>query len=472
MYDHTGYGRYQQLAGNTNMLGLSMKGDNQDPWSADEMAHVLLEAKSAYPNATIDTSRMQGYAREILKVKSTLPTYNQEYGDTWIYGVASDPLKTAQFRALSRLSKKWKDKNTFGPESKGYHTFYRNLAMVGEHTWGLDHDTYLYDRAVYNNEDFDQVKNSSKYKYLEASWQEQREYLDKSISELSTDLKNESLESMSSIKGTIPTLADLKPSANAVLKTSNMTLKIDKNGCWTLLETKDGKKWMGTEPQQPLVYQTFDGNDFSRYYSQYFKFQYDGMDELPTALSKSKAVSKLWYPEKSSVFATKNSILVVTEFPTTASQDVGCPKTFYTKHDISPDGDSIWISVQWVGKRATKLPGAIWFSIFPSGLDSIRISKIGQYIDPKEVAMGGGRHLHGTDGKILLNKGKSTLVCTSLDAALVSPGSRSLIDFRNQLTEYNDGLHFNLYNNLWFTNYPAYYIEDASFRLNLQPNLV
>ena len=41
------------------------------------------------------------------EVKALLPVVTQEIGDGWLYGVPSDPLKCAQFRAACRLRGAW-----------------------------------------------------------------------------------------------------------------------------------------------------------------------------------------------------------------------------------------------------------------------------------------------------------------------------------------------------------------------------
>ena len=51
---------------------------------------------------------------------------------------------------------------------------------------------------------------------------------------------------------------------------------------------------------------------------------------------------------------------------------------------------------------------------------------------------------------------------------LVAPGKPSLLDFNNDQPDMNGGMHFNLYNNIWGTNFPMWYDEDARFRFRLR----
>ena len=56
----------------------------------------------------------------------------------------------------------------------------------------------------------------------------------------------------------------------------------------------------------------------------------------------------------------------------------------------------------------------------------------------------------------------------SLDAPLVAPGKPALLNFDNQQPPLENGMHFNLYNNIWGTNFPMWFEEDARFRFLLR----
>jgi len=43
-------------------------------------------------------------------------------------------------------------------------------------------------------------------------------------------------------------------------------------------------------------------------------------------------------------------------------------------------------------------------------------------------------------------------------------------DFNNETPDMQGGIHINLHNNLWGTNYPAWYDDDALFRFRLKIN--
>ena len=41
----------------------------------------------------MEASTLDDYARSVLKYRETLPVVEEEIGDTWIHGIASDPGK-------------------------------------------------------------------------------------------------------------------------------------------------------------------------------------------------------------------------------------------------------------------------------------------------------------------------------------------------------------------------------------------
>ena len=51
--------------------------------------------------------------RRLSPTAADLPVVTQEIGDTWIYGVASDPIKVARYREVARLRKDWLDQGKF-----------------------------------------------------------------------------------------------------------------------------------------------------------------------------------------------------------------------------------------------------------------------------------------------------------------------------------------------------------------------
>jgi len=62
--------------------------------------------------------------------------FSGEIGDTWIFGVQSDPVKTANFRAASRARAACIADPHCPSDTAAFFNFSRLLVKVPEHTWG------------------------------------------------------------------------------------------------------------------------------------------------------------------------------------------------------------------------------------------------------------------------------------------------------------------------------------------------
>ena len=127
---------------------------------------------------------------------------------------------------------------------------------------------------------------------------------------------------------------------------------------------------------------------------------------------------------------------------------------------------AVEIVFQCFNKRANRLSEAMWLSFSPSAPeeDGWRFVKVGQPVSPHDVIRGGGLHLHAVTRDVIYRDAQGTFTLETLDAPLVSPGQRGLLVFDNQLPEMREGIHVNLYNNLWGTAFPQWYGDDMRFR--------
>ena len=96
------------------------------------------------------------------------------------------------------------------------------------------------------------------------------------------------------------------------------------------------------------------------------------------------------------------------------------------------------------------------------------MDKMGQLVSPLRVVSKGNRSLHAIDTGLLYDYKEVQLYVDSPDAALVAPGKPAPLRFEDKQPDLSKGWHFNLYNNLWGTNFPMWYEEDARFRFSLR----
>ncbi len=102
--------------------------------------------------------------------------FTGEIGDTWIHGVASDPLKVARYREVARLRQNWIAQGKFAVGDATDVALLRHLLLEVEHTWGTDTKTWL-DFDHYTPSDLAPMLDTKNYKVVQFSWQEKRQDL-------------------------------------------------------------------------------------------------------------------------------------------------------------------------------------------------------------------------------------------------------------------------------------------------------
>ncbi len=134
---------------------------------------------------------------------------------------------------------------------------------------------------------------------------------------------------------------------------------------------------------------------------------------------------------------------------------------------------TVHFDFQWFEKPACRLPEALWLSFAPRVElpDTWLLDKLGSRISPLDVVPNGNRKLHAVGAGLFYAGPDGSLSLETIDAPLVAPGDPSLLDFNNDLPVLDHGMHFNLYNNVWGTNFGMWYDDDARFRftLNIDP---
>jgi hypothetical protein len=90
--------------GGRDILCFSWRGDNSGPFEdPSQVMAIFAKAREGFPGATVRASTFDAFVRELKKHKKSLEVVEQEIGDTWIHGVASDPVKMQQYRAIMRM---------------------------------------------------------------------------------------------------------------------------------------------------------------------------------------------------------------------------------------------------------------------------------------------------------------------------------------------------------------------------------
>jgi hypothetical protein len=95
------------------------------------------------------------------------------------------------------------------------------------------------------------------------------------------------------------------------------------------------------------------------------------------------------------------------------------------------------------------------------------MNKLGSAISPLDVIKNGNRKLHAVESGVMYHDRQSEMQIETFDTALVAPGEPSLLNFNNRQPNLKNGMHFNLLNNVWGTNFPMWFDDDARFRFDL-----
>jgi len=143
---------------------------------------------------------------------------------------------------------------------------------------------------------------------------------------------------------------------------------------------------------------------------------------------------------------------------------------------VNVDGTTISWDVVQVDKTATRLPESSFFSFVPDvDPKGWMLNVLGSEMSPTDVlakpsptksigdgVFGGSPHLRGIEKASWSNSAGASFELSSLDVPVVSTGIASpFISPRDQVPDMLGGLHFNIFQNIWNTNYVLWYPYDG-----------
>lgn len=379
--------------------------DNHGPQSAEEIAEIYRKLRAKYPGADVKAATLNDVAERVCQIKD-IPVYDKEIGDTWIHGSATDPEKMSRYRKLLRHIEKH---GVDLPELAD------NLLLLPEHTCGMDIKTFFKNTTAFEWDELAQCKTDADYQTMERSWQEQRNYV----------LQAEKLLHVT------PDYPVQKP---------------------------DLTGWVEINPPKEtpfeISWQLFDQSDYAIYQTDYMRltpenqwwalsdFTKPGLPEYQGGIFPA-AVRK--------AYACGDKKIYELDFDDEVKKAHGLP-CFYA--EIS-DGS---IEIKWFGKKASRLPQAFWLKL-KNCKEDWQLNKLGQWISADTIA---GSPLISAVDRGIRNE---EIEIQTLDTALVAPYGRKLLRYKKD-SQCQD-LYFNLYNNIWNTNFPIWYSDDARFRFRI-----
>ncbi len=497
IYDK-GYGGVFEVPYTDQILYFDHAHDNGGVRRQNKVLSKFKKIQSQYPNYKVRAGRLDDIAEKLWEVKDKLPILEGEIGDTWIHGVATDPYKTAAFRTLCNLKNKWLREGSLLKDSDEYKKFADSLLCVAEHTWGLDMKTHLADMENYQKYKFVQARQrdllkirrplgampysflcwidntfgskSFAYSNMQKSWVEQRGYIDNAIHALSPSHAQEAgllLDALRPIQLPIVESGE-KYEYGDEIQSGEYRLNINEKGGITL--SRNGNKILDAQGRPILTYRSYGYEDYEYWRSHYMRSNvaWARYDYLRPLLKKQNDYPQgLFEYRANDATVKKEHDEVIVSVDMTCDEilcnELGAPLGVKIIYRLSKDG--LKVQLTWIGKDAVRTTESIAMHFYPA--NKTNYVKIGKKVDPCSVVSKGGRKLSAIERAEIV-VGEDIYTLGSIQAALVASDGGNILHFDNEVADINaNGLSYVLCNNVWGTNFPLWYEENAYFEFEV-----
>ena len=458
-------------------LAYAIRSDNSGPPDMDEVLENFATLHKLFPNATIIASGYDEFVEHLKEYKSLLPVVTQEIGDTWIHGVASDPQKTARFRTMQRLRANCITDGRCSLDDMRFFNFSRLLLKYGEHTWGKDVKRYLHDWVNWTNAEFKAAEGQMNYRDMVSSWVEQREWsLGYSLQALGDHpLADEITEQIAKLDfdGTID-VESFEEGCPTPFNWGGVNLAFDKLGIHiSTFQDLRGRVLLDyaseDNPLAQIIYETFTKEDYDQFLSQYFydsshpnsyfNFGKPGLHGTEH-INVSPTKASCWHKTDTSILPAIATFLLEGKLPDSLVTEYGAPERIWLELNLPKIDDPrvtipVNMTVYFVNKTPTRIPESLsmYFSPRDVNTSSMAVSKVGQYVSVTDVVKNGSTHVHSTDNGVRYTGDYGQLSFTAWDTNVVSVGGTNLFPTPMITPDPSKGFAFNIFNNLWGTNY-------------------
>ena len=472
--------------------------DNHGAPSPEKVLAKLDKIKEDFPGYEVEAATLDDYAEILWNIREKLPVIENEIGDTWIHGSASDPYKSAALRQLMSLKRKWLLDGTMAKDTEEYIKFSDNLICIAEHTCGMDtknfyadYDSYLKpqfqkarkrDKIIVKHpfRDFpynilniiNKIRYTSSYSIIEKSWQEQRDYIDKAIDCLNSVHKAEAKAELSNLLPEKPCKfkgEKLDGTVNAY----GFTLEINSFGGIDSLSF-NGQEIIKNNNKPFFEFRSYTSKDYDFWFEHYARnmdknavWAYPDFGRPLLKCYDGKYPAGSFYYSMKDAFVTKENDKITVSANLICYSELcektGAPRTVQVIYALNENGLSF--DVSWFGKDASRLTEAIFLHLYPS-TDDISLIKIGSEVDYKSVVSMGGKNLHAVE-KCKFTNGAGSFEIINRHSPLVSIGKGKILEYDNKIENIEDGISYVLYDNVWGTNFPQWYEDNAKFSFEI-----
>lgn len=451
-------------------LSFAHTSDNVGPQGISAAAECHREVRAANPGALVRASTLDDFAAAVWPERERFPVVDREVGDSWIHGSASDPEKTARFLALQRVYDRFAEEGL----DAGRLAFGRRLAMVAEHTCGVDVKTFLRDETAWCRPDFEAARRRDpRFRFTEASWAEQRGYLDAAMEALAPADRTAADQALAELRPGEPVAAGAPASSGPIeARAGGWRLDIDgTTGTVAALTAPDGRTLEGIGGSLiAYAYESYDAADVAAHMRGYLtqRIEWALLDHGKPGLEHARtARSATWRPKLTGLTQDGAGLTLLLDMPEDAHIVFGAPRRAELRIEPGEDG---WLDLVLVlrDKPANRMPEASFLSVTPAGIEGWDFRKMGLWQPADRITPKGGGQLQAVSGIRGRQADGTVLSVQSLDAPLAAPAGSRFMPFASGLPDFADGVRINLHNNKWGTNFPMWCEGTLQFRFRLR----
>lgn len=402
------------------------------PLTTFEVKSIFSKVRSVFPNATVFGSTWDAFVADIPAEEiAALPVRSSEWGDQWLTGMATDPVRLGTYRALMRARASCIESGACQIKDPVVRNFTRFAAKQIEHTQGVDrggnfgcvyqdilHTPCPMKGTILKNDEFAKVHtpNTNLFPGADDSWLEARFFSTLAIQAVpaSHPLAKPLKEELAKLEPRPPTPPapwndKAPPAVTCKGKLFTSSLSFAQSGSIRSLSFGAGAgEWARL---MDLRYMTFSrdakGNPDAIWSPTLLGFWSDA-NAADRDLSQSCRIS------------------LELEFNSTLHSYYGAPATVLVVYELNPDRKSLSANLTWQNKTTTLFPEALTLFSRPAPRARYRWSfdSLGEWVGLTNITRGGERYMHAAWSGVEYSSTSPDSVglrISTLDAGMVCP---------------------------------------------------
>lgn len=475
--------------------------DNHGAPSPEKVLEKLEKIRNEFPGYEVEAASLDDYAEALWQVKDKLPVIEKEIGDTWIHGSAADPYKSAALRQLMSLKKLWLAEGSMKKDTEEYIGFTDNLLCVAEHTCGMDTKPHFADYENYLKPDFQKARKRDKifirhpfrdfpynilniinkirfksaYSIIEKSWQEQREYLDKAVSFLDASHKMQAEKALAELLPEKAVAFDQAEKFDGSVNAFGFELELNSFGGIGKFAL-NGENIVEANNKPFFEYRSYTSKDYDYWFEHYSRnmdkngvWAYPDFGRPLLKYADGKYPQGSFYYKMTDAFVSKeeNAVKVLANLKCDKAvcEKAGAPRRVQVIYTLKKDG--LKFDVLWLGKDANRTTEALFLHLYPA-FNEMSLTKLGSKIDYNNVVSMGGKKLHAVE-KCIFENSSGAFSILNYHSPLLSLGQGKILEYDNKIENaQKDGISYVLYDNVWGTNFPLWYEDNAMFSFKIE----